>query len=741
MNSQPVSCRLLAAALLCCALFGAMATGVDASVPALPGEESPAQTSDPIDQAEIARRITALAAERAALALQLEQAGEDQHMAAVAERLEQIGLQLKAQADLAEFLTLQTGEPETAAPPDEPSISQLNSLYDQLAAADSALREKRNTLEAARQQLQDLEERARRAKTKLQEATDKNRASRERKAQLAELLARSLREQVNLAALEVRAAQQKATRKGSLEERIAALRTALANDEADAASTLAPLFERESALLREKNRAERQLATAELRLTAAKQRYAQSPQGSADMLTMVEALTAYRDITARQIALASSELERLVALEDTWRNWDSLLRGAYTPEELNTWATEAAVQIGELKRATAMRQSQVADLQIRLEGLDASLNRVPAESQLRPVLEEIRESINRLNIDLAASERLIAADQRLTRRFLDDTRELSGHAGLMQYAGSALESLRAFWSYEITTIDDAPFTVGSLTLGLLLFLAGLWFSRMGAHAIGRLAEVRLKLDAGAAHAMQTFSFYALLAGFTLLALRAVHFPLTAFAFLGGALAIGIGFGSQNVMNNFISGLILMLERPVRAKDIVEVDGSHGEIQRIGPRSTQIRSSDGRHIVVPNSFFLESNVVNWTLSDELIRAKVTVGVAYGSPTRLVRQLIEEVVRDEPLALKKPAPIVIFESFGDNSLNFDVHFWVKSRAPMGVQIVQSKIRFGIDDAFREHDLVIAFPQRDVHLDSLKPIEVRMVGAADGSAEDTDTPEGKS
>jgi small-conductance mechanosensitive channel len=737
MKNQQISYRMLASGLLCIALLGPLPTAADISITAPLEAEPSAQTSAPIEKAEIAGRIAGLAEERAALALKLELSGDDEHLAAVAERLEQIELQLKAQADLADILALQPVEPGDAPPQDEPSISRLNALYDQLAAAESVLREKRNALEAARGQLQDLEERARQAKAKLKDATEKNRASRERKAQLAELMVRSLREQVNLAALEVRAAQQQATRRGSLEERIKALRAALANREGETGSTLTPLLERESALQREKNGAERQLATAELRLAAAKQRYAKNPEGSADMLAMVEALTTYRDITARQIALVNAELERLASLQDTWRNWDSLLRSDYTPAEPASWEAEARSQVGELKQAATMRQSQIADLQIRLASLESRMSQLPAESQARPVLVEIRESINRLNTDLAASDRLIAADLRLTQRFLDDTLNLTGNIGLMQYASRALEALRKFWGYEITTIDDAPFTVGSLTLGLSLFLAGLWFSRLGAGAIGRVAESRLKLDAGAAQAMQTFSFYALLAGFTLLALRAVHFPLTAFAFLGGALAIGIGFGSQNVMNNFISGLILMLERPVRAQDVVEVDGSHGVIQRIGPRSTQIRSSDGRHIVVPNSFFLESNVVNWTLSDELIRAKVSVGVAYGSPTQLVKQLIEEVVREEPMALDTPAPIVIFDAFGDNSLNFDVHFWVQSRAPMGVQIVQSKIRFRIDDAFREHDLVIAFPQRDVHLDSLAPIEVRMVGAADTPTTDPDSP----
>ena len=215
----------------------------------------------------------------------------------------------------------------------------------------------------------------------------------------------------------------------------------------------------------------------------------------------------------------------------------------------------------------------------------------------------------------------------------------------------------------------------------------------------------------------TLGFYALLVSFTLLALRAIHFPLTAFTVLGGALAIGVGFGSQNVMNNFISGLILMLERPVRA---------------------QIRSVDGRHIIVPNSFFLESNVVNWTLSDDLIRAKVSVGVIYGSPTRLVEQLIRRVVEADEQILQSPVPIVVFAEFGDNALNFDVYFWVKARSPMEMRIVQSRVRFHIDALFREHELVIAFPQRDVHLDSAKPLEVRVL-THDGAPESETTRNG--
>ena len=385
-------------------------------------------------------------------------------------------------------------------------------------------------------------------------------------------------------------------------------------------------------------------------------------------------------------------------------------------------------QLSDLSQTEAVRQAQVADLQVRLAGLASRINQLPAESQARAALQEAEAALNKVYTESLTAEHMLAADRRVTERFAEEIDAVTGNLSVMEHLARVLQKAKGFWNFEITTIDKAPFTVGSLTMGLFLFAAGLWASRTGARLVGHFSATRLKLDAGAVQAMHTLSFYILLIGFTLLALRAVHFPLTAFTFLGGALAIGVGFGSQNVMNNFISGLILMLERPVRAQDVVEVDGSHGVIQKIGPRSTHIRSTDGRHIVVPNSFFLESNVVNWTLSDDLMRTKVSVGVCYGSPTRLVKELIEGVVKAEPLALNQPPPNVIFDAFADNSLNFDVYFWVEARSPMSVRDVQSRIRFAIDDVFREHNLVIAFPQRDVHLDVAAPLEIRLVGGGE-------------
>ncbi len=202
-------------------------------------------------------------------------------------------------------------------------------------------------------------------------------------------------------------------------------------------------------------------------------------------------------------------------------------------------------------------------------------------------------------------------------------------------------------------------------------------------------------------------------------------PLTAFAFISGAIAIGVGFGAQNIINNFISGWILMWERPIRIGDFIEIDANtRGTIEAINTRSTRIRRVDGVHLLLPNSQLLENMVVNWTLVDRVTRTHVRVGVAYGSPTRKVGALIESVIKEREEVLENPAPTVLFDDFGDNALIFDGYFWIHATADRDLRIIRSELRHRIDEVFKEHDITIAFPQRDIHLDTPAPVEVRIV-----------------
>ncbi|NND68822.1 MAG: mechanosensitive ion channel [Halioglobus sp.] len=194
----------------------------------------------------------------------------------------------------------------------------------------------------------------------------------------------------------------------------------------------------------------------------------------------------------------------------------------------------------------------------------------------------------------------------------------------------------------------------------------------------------------------------------------LQIPLAAFAFVSGAVAIGIGFGAQNIINNFISGWILMWERPVKIGDFLELGDIKGNVESIDTRSTRIRRVDGVHVLVPNSFLLENTVTNWTLIDKLVRTSVIVGVAYGSDVPRVTELLNRAAEEHPSVLKDPAHSVVFDDFGDNALVFELIVWLHSNAERGLRMVRSDLRYRIDALFREADIVIAFPQRDVHID---------------------------
>jgi small-conductance mechanosensitive channel len=208
------------------------------------------------------------------------------------------------------------------------------------------------------------------------------------------------------------------------------------------------------------------------------------------------------------------------------------------------------------------------------------------------------------------------------------------------------------------------------------------------------------------------------------ALVSVNIPLAVFAFFGGALAIGIGFGAQNLINNFISGMILLFDRSIKVGDIVEVDGQGGTVTAINMRNSHIKRFDGVELLVPNSQFLQQKVTNWTHSDKRMRYSISVGVAYGSPTRQVSQILLDTVEGHEMVLKDPQVVVLFEDFADNALTFTTYFWLDLISVRDNRGIVSEIRHRISEALGRAGIVIAFPQRDVHIDAQNPIAVKIV-----------------
>ena len=282
-----------------------------------------------------------------------------------------------------------------------------------------------------------------------------------------------------------------------------------------------------------------------------------------------------------------------------------------------------------------------------------------------------------------------------------------------------MESISKFIALELFSVGGVSITIGqvaaaSLTIAVVLVLAGWLIRRLSQRLLERGS------DANQVQLTQKVLWFAVIVILFFTALSMLNVPLGAFAFITGAIAIGIGFGAQNIINNFISGWILMGERPIRIGDLLEVNGTLGRVEAINTRSTRIKRVDGVRIVIPNSHLLENMVVNWNLGDEDIRIFVTVGVAYGSRVRRVAELIEQAVTEQEGVLEDPEPRILFQDFGNSALIFEAYFWTQLKPGGDLRRLRSEIRFRIDELFRENGITIAFPQQDVHLDGILKLE---------------------
>jgi small-conductance mechanosensitive channel len=269
---------------------------------------------------------------------------------------------------------------------------------------------------------------------------------------------------------------------------------------------------------------------------------------------------------------------------------------------------------------------------------------------------------------------------------------------------------------------SAGFDVGSVTISIgsvLAFLITIWLAIIVSGIIRALLaeDVFPKTrHARAADTISTVVYWAvLLIGF-LFAAAAAGFEIGRLTLLAGAFGVGIGFGLQDVVNNFVSGLILAFERPIQVGDIVDLGTLQGTVSRIGMRSSIIRTFQGAEVVVPNSNLISNPMVNWTRSDRLRRVEIPVGVAYGTDQREVFNVLMEVAKEHPDVLEHPEPSVLLRGFGDSSLNFELRFWTYRFD--GFLRIQSEVTRVILDALKKAGITIPFPQRDLHVKSVAP-----------------------
>lgn len=275
----------------------------------------------------------------------------------------------------------------------------------------------------------------------------------------------------------------------------------------------------------------------------------------------------------------------------------------------------------------------------------------------------------------------------------------------------------AVWNalnFPLFQLGGTQVTLWTLTYVILLFTLLIVVSgqlkRWVARSLGRVSDV----DKSIHQSIATIVRYVVIAVGVIIIVQSAGIDLSALTLLAGAAGVGIGFGLQNIINNFVSGLIILFERPIKIGDRVDVGTVHGDVVNISARSTTIITNDNIAIIVPNSEFISSKVTNWSYQDRKVRFDIPVGVSYSSDLDVVTRLLIEVANHHDGVLATPKPTVLFEEFGDSSLNFTLQVWTRQYATVP-RVLRSELNYAIARSFKQNNIEIPFPQRDLHVRS--------------------------
>ena len=452
-------------------------------------------------------------------------------------------------------------------------------------------------------------------------------------------------------------------------------------------------------------------------------------QGAADnrKAAQAQALLKGWDLWRKTYSEAQDQFEDRIRLLDqqqaAWQKRYAILAGQTEHDTLLQWHKETAQRIENLDRSIFLEQQRQNGLWRQINTIEEIKGASTAQGGLphTPIETQALRQMAVYGLDYLGA---LSATLQLERRVRGELDAKLARAPLRYRVEQAWNQVRGIWNYELWVIDDRPLTAKKILVAIFILIIGIIATRTLIRRLAKKLLHRPQVKATTASAIEKLLLYFAYLMVVLFALRMVNIPLTAFAFVGGAVAIGLGFGAQNLINNFISGFIIMGEQPISIGDLIEVDGVLGQVEEVGARCTRIRTGENIHILVPNSSFLEKNITNWTLSDRMIRAHVTVGVIYGSPVAQVRDLLLQACGEFSEIRKDPEAFVLFVDFADSALLFEVHFWILVERVIQRRTIESRLRYRIDEMFRQAGIVIAFPQQDVHLDTSQPLQVRLL-----------------
>ena len=436
-------------------------------------------------------------------------------------------------------------------------------------------------------------------------------------------------------------------------------------------------------------------------------------------------------------------LESLVRLENmnfkAYQNRFAILKSKNESEREKLRAALATTS-DELKAWSKVLDSEIATRTADLSKLEARASSITSNDPRFGLLNEQRASHSEQLTMLQRIDQAATAQRKLIRRWIADHAPAPQEETLMtklgRIAADAPSAVSRLWSLEVMSFEEKievdgqtikgriPVTLGMLLRALLFFLIGYWIASFIAKRIQKTIVARGHIAEAQARTLRNWAMIFVGLMLAISTLSILKIPLTVFAFFGGALAIGFGFGTQTLIKNFISGIIVLAERKVRVGDVLDVDGIVGTVTEINTRSSVVRSPDEVETVIPNSMFLENRVTNWTLTNSRVRRSIKVGVAYGTSPQKVMDILTQAAARHGLICKDPAPFAVFEDFGDNALIFGIYYWINMGTGANAITIASDMRLMIEKYFTEAGIGVPFPQREMHLSTDSPIEVRMV-----------------
>jgi small-conductance mechanosensitive channel len=280
-----------------------------------------------------------------------------------------------------------------------------------------------------------------------------------------------------------------------------------------------------------------------------------------------------------------------------------------------------------------------------------------------------------------------------------------------------------FLKTTLVTINQTPITPASLIVFTLIVLASVFVTRFFTRVVIDRILKKFNLKDGIRYTLRRLTEYTCILIGIIVAFQFVGIDLSGLTVIFGLLSVGIGFGLQNVTANFVAGLVLLFERPIKIGDRITIGDVEGDVEEISMRATKIRTLNNISIIVPNLQFTSSNIVNWSYGDLRVRLDIDVGVSYGSDLDLVLKSLKEVASEHPKVLKTPEPDVLHRGFGDSSWNMRLRLWIDN--PKGHHQISSDINCAIVRKFKEKGIEIPFPQRDLHVRSPLPLPLTKDG----------------